>query len=395
MGYKKLLMNIILGGVCLISFSLAKTAPELPKIPNDSDDANDASPELIIPESGPLIPPEIVGDYAGDDYSDDPLSTKEKVLLFEIEFRRERCSLRNLSIDTRSILNHEARLVLLKKDFKNKAISAGSLPAGSRSFEEKLTFLENAVVHWLSSYWNLKLNVRLTLEEMGFLRENSQRPLSLEERAALSIDDRLTILDAEAGHDKRSPRHARREIIVYGYGDHSLDIQAFDALNEIDEAFQAIKRLINVEGLGVNFRYDEGSPLLHFAAEVRCGLEIVRFLLDHGADINALDADGYNALRYAIHRGNIATVQLLIKRGIDTRIIVDGQTMLHLAMTTLLDPSPEIVQLLIAVGVDCNVRNNNGKTPLDLAIEKKEETSDEEAKKKWDAIINILQSHAI
>jgi ankyrin repeat protein len=68
--------------------------------------------------------------------------------------------------------------------------------------------------------------------------------------------------------------------------------------------------------------------------------------------------------------------------------------MLHLAMTTLLDPSPEIVQLLIAAGVDPNARDNDGKTPLGLAIEKREETSDEEAKKKWDAIIDILQSHA-
>jgi ankyrin repeat protein len=389
MDCEKLLTSVVLYGTCLISLSFAITAPELPKMPGDGDDANNDFSELTILENRSLATPDVDDDTDRDETSSDdddpmhaPLNIEEKLALFEIEFRRSRCSLANISIDARSILSHEARLALLEKDFKNQLILFPS--SEHRSFEEKLISLENAVVPWLSSWWNLELNARSTLIEIGFLQENSQRPLSLEERAALSIDNRLTVLETELHHDKRSPKHVRREIVLYG--DHSNEIQVLDAMNEMDEAFQTIKRLVNTEGLGANFRYEEGPPLLHFAAGTRCGLEIVRFLLDREANIDILDFDGHNALYHAIYYGNIAIVQLLIERGINIHIIADGQTMLHLVMTALF-PSVEIVRLLIAAEVDYNATNDDGQTPLDLAVVKREETSDEEEKK------NIRRNH--
>ncbi|MDR2372137.1 MAG: hypothetical protein LBD60_03250 [Puniceicoccales bacterium] len=54
----------------------------------------------------------------------------------------------------------------------------------------------------------------------------------------------------------------------------------------------------------------------------------------------------------------------------------------------------EIVQLL-AAGVDPNARDDNGKTPLDLATARREETSDEGKKKVYEATIDELQSYAV
>ena len=54
---------------------------------------------------------------------------------------------------------------------------------------------------------------------------------------------------------------------------------------------------------------------LHVAAKsgnVAC----IKVLLQHGADIDAADADGATAFTYAAHYGNLATVQFLHDRGV-------------------------------------------------------------------------------
>jgi ankyrin repeat protein len=47
----------------------------------------------------------------------------------------------------------------------------------------------------------------------------------------------------------------------------------------------------------------------------RGNLEMVRLLLDKGADVNAIDQDGVSALMEASSRGNTEIVQLLQNRG--------------------------------------------------------------------------------
>ena len=49
-------------------------------------------------------------------------------------------------------------------------------------------------------------------------------------------------------------------------------------------------------------------------------INVVRLLLDTGADINAQDTDGNTALTNASHRGNIEIVRLLLDRGADVNI---------------------------------------------------------------------------
>ena len=67
-------------------------------------------------------------------------------------------------------------------------------------------------------------------------------------------------------------------------------------------------------------------------------------------DINALSADGENALHVAIHRGDTEAAKLLIEEGIDIHQPGDlGQTPLHAASAW---GNMEIVQLLVAKGAD-------------------------------------------
>ncbi len=49
-------------------------------------------------------------------------------------------------------------------------------------------------------------------------------------------------------------------------------------------------------------------------------IELVRLLLDHGADVNGRRGDGLTALHAASHRGHIRVIQLLLDRGADRKI---------------------------------------------------------------------------
>lgn len=70
-------------------------------------------------------------------------------------------------------------------------------------------------------------------------------------------------------------------------------------------------------GAGVNSqggRYNR-TPLMAAAASDEAGIEILRLLLDKGADPNAKDKDGESALDWAMHRQDRAKIALLRERG--------------------------------------------------------------------------------
>ena len=72
------------------------------------------------------------------------------------------------------------------------------------------------------------------------------------------------------------------------------------------------------------------TPLFQAAFENR--IEIAQLLLDHGADVNAVDALGRNALREAILAKHTEMVELLLQAGCNPRQKdTDGNTMADIA----------------------------------------------------------------
>jgi len=92
-------------------------------------------------------------------------------------------------------------------------------------------------------------------------------------------------------------------------------------------------------------------------------LEMAKFLISKGADVNTVDMSGQAPLQMAVCCCFIEMIELLISEGADINTgDVNGNTPLHNT------ESEEISALLIEHGADLTSRNNIGETPLMSAL---------------------------
>ncbi len=86
-------------------------------------------------------------------------------------------------------------------------------------------------------------------------------------------------------------------------------------------------------GIDVNARDSLGTPMLNVAARAD-KLDMINWLLERGADINAVSEDrGYTALMDAVWRGNEEITRVLTERGAELNTVnKEGQTNLVLAV---------------------------------------------------------------
>jgi len=93
--------------------------------------------------------------------------------------------------------------------------------------------------------------------------------------------------------------------------------------------------------------------------------DILKLLLDHGADVNVQDKWGYTPLYWACLHGQTKAVRLLLSHGADVNIRDEGdRTPLHAACLSGCAP---VIQALLKGGVDVNAQDKYGDTPLHRA----------------------------
>ena len=99
--------------------------------------------------------------------------------------------------------------------------------------------------------------------------------------------------------------------------------------------------------------------------------DIVELLLDHGANVNALDPTGKAILHKVFSQPQcnlVNLVKLLLKHGADVNARdTDLMSPLHLAEY---DGELEVAQMLVKHKADVNFQDSNGNTPLDILFER-------------------------
>ena len=114
-------------------------------------------------------------------------------------------------------------------------------------------------------------------------------------------------------------------------------------------------------------------------------VEDIQRYLDAGGDINRRDPKmNWSLLHYAAEDCNPKVIQFLVAHGAELNAIDrNGWTPLHLAVDTDLDtsrsagqPPAELptTQTLIELGADETIRAQDGKTPRDIAVAYRQET---------------------
>jgi len=113
--------------------------------------------------------------------------------------------------------------------------------------------------------------------------------------------------------------------------------------------------------------HDEGT-VLHYAAVVDHSpkLDILRFLLSKGANVDARRKGTETPLHVAVFLGRADVVTVLLEHGADVHARgYFGQTPMHLCFPQVY---PEIIKIQLAHGANINERQNNQAMPLDLAV---------------------------
>lgn len=130
----------------------------------------------------------------------------------------------------------------------------------------------------------------------------------------------------------------------------------------IKRNIEVMRYLIEQQGANVNTKASAGDTIL-FNSCLNGNLELVEYLIEHGADIDVTDNDGENILIDACENGNLELVKYLVE---EKKMDVNakdkyGQTVL---LFTCQCGNIDIVKYLVEHGADVNAKFNDGQTLL-------------------------------
>ncbi len=112
-------------------------------------------------------------------------------------------------------------------------------------------------------------------------------------------------------------------------------------------ASDKVVKLLLKKGAEINMQNNYDETPLHISSKYG-HLNIVKYLVDRNADIDTVSESGFTALHYAA-------------AGMDMTIQNSEYLPYH-------SDNPQVVELLIDIGIDPNITTSNGETALDIAL---------------------------
>lgn len=154
----------------------------------------------------------------------------------------------------------------------------------------------------------------------------------------------------------------------------------------MNDNYELIKYIIKIDNKIINFIDNVGyNSLIWYSATGFGNVNIADLLIRHGIDVNYSNYKGINSLianilnrkcNRSVYGGkiynlnqNIKYINYLINKGINiNHIDIKSNTALHYAV--VLNREKELIKLLLDNGAKVDIKNIQGKTPIDIAIEK-------------------------
>lgn len=128
-----------------------------------------------------------------------------------------------------------------------------------------------------------------------------------------------------------------------------------------------VESMLN-NGVNANSTYNREAALIHCAkvnSSWSTSLSILKLLLKHGADMNAMAIVGGTALTISITSGNIDFVKTLVENDVDVNYRHQYHTpAIFYAVSSI--HRNEILKILLENGANANDRNSDSMTPLML-----------------------------
>ena len=131
-------------------------------------------------------------------------------------------------------------------------------------------------------------------------------------------------------------------------------------LNDLRSIINKNKAILN------DIEDSKGNTLLNVAV-IEGHIEIVKYLVSDGADLNQQDSSEETPLIIAIKEGKLDLIAYFLSQGADVNVkVYFNETPLHKAVDK---GELEIVKLVVTNGADLNLKNNQKETPLFVAVE--------------------------
>jgi len=143
--------------------------------------------------------------------------------------------------------------------------------------------------------------------------------------------------------------------------DNNTDLIAASSVGDLDRVKQLVEGGVSVSHSDYDFR----TPL-HLAA-AGGHLEVVKFLVDNGADVTAVDRWGSSVLNDAVSNGKDEVIKYLRSVGSHAK---SDKGLTRAMCTAAAEGNVELIRKLIEAGVDPNVTDSDGRTPLHIACAK-------------------------